>query len=84
MCRRKLSAVIVSSSRSSSRSHADGLDVPDEHLVLRLGRREGAEVVLADEERCGGLAEPSTSTGRFQWSARRASSGERARRSSTR
>ena len=30
-----------------------GLDHPDEHLVLGLGRREGAEVVLAGEDPCG-------------------------------
>ena len=34
---------------------AGGEDVPDEHLVLRLGRRERAEVVLSGEKRGGSL-----------------------------
>ncbi len=51
MCRRKLSAVIVKSRRSPSCCHAAACTSRDEDLVLRLGRRERTEVVLAAEKR---------------------------------
>ena len=46
MCRRKLSAVIVKSSRSPACSQAAARRCAENDLVPRLGRRERAEVVL--------------------------------------
>ena len=51
MCRRKLSAVIVKSRRSPSRSQAAARTSRRKTVVPRLRRRERAEVVLAREER---------------------------------
>ena len=50
MWRRKLSAVISSSSASPRRCQTALRTSRDEHDVLRLRRREGAKVVLAEEQ----------------------------------
>ena len=57
MWRRNLSAVISSSSASPRRCHAAARTTQVERLVPRLGRRERAEVVLA-EQQIGRFGEP--------------------------
>ena len=63
MCRRKLSAVISNSSASPRRCHAARETLRTNDVVLRLGRRERAEVVLADK-RSAASASRSSSSGR--------------------
>ena len=56
MWRRKLFAVISSSSASPRSNHAAERTSRVKHVVLRLRRRERAEVVLPDQE-IGGVGE---------------------------
>ena len=79
MWRRNESAVTVKCSSSPRRSHAACPDLAHEHLVLRLGRREGREVVLAHERSGALLRARSRSTGRGHQRARRARSAARDR-----
>ena len=80
MWRRKLSAVI-SKSRSSPRScQLRRSDDADEDLVLRLGRRERAEVVLAERAVAAAARSRRRRAAAGTSSSRRGSNGERSRR----